>query len=110
MSTGTGSSAGWTMPRGATGWVLTAARDRLGGLRGVVGVTPGAASGRPVIDVWVTDHAAGDPIPTHCHGVPVRLTCLRLTCLRLAAADIPAPRHPRTRGPTWPPVRTTPAR
>ena len=83
-------------PRGSTGGVLAAARDRLGGLPGlpgVVGVTPGVASGHPVIDVWVTDHEAGDPIPTHCHGVPVRLTCLHLP----AVVDIPGPRDPAGR-------------
>ncbi|MFC3456327.1 hypothetical protein [Amycolatopsis speibonae] len=72
--------------------MLASAIERLGGLRGVIGVTPGAAADGPVIDVWVTDRRAADPIPTYWHGVPVRLTCLGLP-----ATEVPAPRTPAGR-------------
>ncbi|UMP06759.1 hypothetical protein [Amycolatopsis sp. EV170708-02-1] len=75
--------------------MLASAIERLGGLRGVIGVTPGTDSGGPVIDVWVTDRAAAEPIPTYWHGVPMRLTCLGLPAVVVPAPRTPSGRHAR---------------
>ncbi|WP_370942335.1 hypothetical protein AB5J62_24805 [Amycolatopsis sp. cg5] len=85
MNSSTGSTA--VQRPAAMDGVVAATRAWLTELDEVVAVSPGVDAGRPVIDVWVSRRPEGKRIPSHCHGVPVRLTCLFPL-----SAGVPTPR------------------